>query len=236
MSGPAAFWRALDWRAAWLAPYVEVARPVIERLERGVGVAQALGDHRFVPQSALPAGEAYEAFIARSGCVPTRDNLHDLLNGLVWLRFPALKQHLNRLHAAQIADEGVGDRRGPLRDALTLFDENGAWWQAPAALAEALARRDWPALFVEQRALWRESPPVLVGHALLEKLARPRKAITAHVWLSAASPGAADDIDPVVWRGKPFAPLPVLGVPGWWPGNDDPAFYRDADVFRPRRG
>ena len=32
---------------------------------------------------------------------------------------------------------------------------------------------------------------------------------------------------------KPFAHLPVLGVPGWWPANEDPAFYDDAAVFRP---
>ena len=31
-----------------------------------------------------------------------------------------------------------------------------------------------------------------------------------------------------------FTPLPVLGVPGWWPGQDG-AFYADASVFRPRR-
>ena len=34
---------------------------------------------------------------------------------------------------------------------------------------------------------------------------------------------------------KPFTPLPVLGVPGWWPANQDPAFYDDATVFRPPR-
>jgi len=34
---------------------------------------------------------------------------------------------------------------------------------------------------------------------------------------------------------KPFEPLPVLGVPGWWPANADPAFYANAQVFRPRR-
>jgi hypothetical protein len=32
---------------------------------------------------------------------------------------------------------------------------------------------------------------------------------------------------------KPFAHLPVLGVPGWWPANEGPAFYADASVFRP---
>ena len=31
---------------------------------------------------------------------------------------------------------------------------------------------------------------------------------------------------------KPFAPLPLLGVPGWWAGNEDAGFYDDAQVFR----
>lgn len=230
------FWRALDWRAPWLAPYVEVARPVIERLERGASVAAAFDDPRFVAQHARPESEAYEAFIGRTGCVPTRDNLHDLLNGLVWLRFPVLKQRLNELHAAQLSIEGVRPHRGPLRDALTLFDENGAWWQAPAPLAEALRCRDWRALFVTHRALWREARPVLIGHALLEKLAEPRKPITAHVWMADASPRAVQGIDAEAWSCKPFQPLPVLGVPGWWPANEDEAFYDDASVFRPPRG
>ena len=34
---------------------------------------------------------------------------------------------------------------------------------------------------------------------------------------------------------KPFSPLPVLGVPGWWPDNAKLGFYDDAEVFRPRR-
>jgi hypothetical protein len=34
---------------------------------------------------------------------------------------------------------------------------------------------------------------------------------------------------------KPFAHLPVLGVPGWWAGNEDAAFYDDDGVFRPLR-
>src|SRR5690606_326400 len=39
----------------------------------------------FVPQADLAAGAAYETHIYQTGGVPTRDNLHDLLNGLVWL-------------------------------------------------------------------------------------------------------------------------------------------------------
>ena len=32
---------------------------------------------------------------------------------------------------------------------------------------------------------------------------------------------------------KPFAPLPLMGVPGWCADNANPAFYADAAVFRP---
>ena len=38
-----------------------------------------------------------------------------------------------------------------------------------------------------------------------------------------------------VLRQKPFTPLPVLGVPGWWPANEATGFYADAQVFRPLR-
>ena len=34
---------------------------------------------------------------------------------------------------------------------------------------------------------------------------------------------------------RDLAPLPVLGIPGWWPTNDAPAFYDDARYFRPGR-
>jgi hypothetical protein len=34
---------------------------------------------------------------------------------------------------------------------------------------------------------------------------------------------------------KPFLPLPVLGVPGWWPANEDVGFYEDPQVFRPQK-
>ena len=175
----------------------------------------------FVPQSALPDGEAYEAFIHRTGQVPTRDNLHDLFNALVWLRFPQTKRRLNELQAAQIARHGVQATRGAVRDALTVFDENAAFLQAPDILWNALVAKDWHTLFVTQRALWREATLVLFGHALLEKLSTPRKGITAHVYrVAPASKALADwdafvaqDISPEKLATKPFAHLPVLGVP-----------------------
>lgn len=206
---------SIDWTRPWLAPLAEASTqpaPV-----------------RFVAAATLPAGVAYEAFIARTGNVPTRDNLHDHFNRLVWHRHPAIKQLLNRLQAAQIAARGIGARRGAVRDALTLFDENGALWpDAPAPLAHALAARDWHALFITHRALWQHHCFEIFGHALLEQLAvAPRKGLTAHVLL-------ADPLllTPAQWARKPFLPLPVLGIPGWWPANEDPAFYTDKQVFR----
>jgi Protein of unknown function (DUF3025) len=205
----------------------------------GQSVAQALdaqrtpGCPRFVASDAQD--RPYESFIARTDDVPTRDNLHDFFNGLVWLRFPALKRRLNALHAREIERHGIGPARGAVRDALTLFDENGALLRASPALLASLAGRDWSALFVAQRSLWRDVRLVLVGHALLEKLTRPRKVITAHVWQApqawdAEADDAMNEVDPTA---RPFAPLPVLGVPGWWSANEVPSFYADAAVFRP---
>ena len=246
---------AVDWSAGWLRPWRDVGQAVAEHTQAGLDCASALNTVaaqrnglpnvglQFVPQTALPTGEAYEAFIFRTRKVPTRDGLHDFFNGLCWLQFPATKTKLNQLQAAQIAASGIQPVRGPARDALTIFDENAAFFQGPDVLWDALAAKDWHALFVTHRLLWREAQLVLFGHALLEKLVSPRKPITAHVYRAwAASNSIADmdqrmatDISAEKLATKPFAHLPVLGVPGWWADNEDPAFYADASVFRPAR-
>lgn len=212
--------------------------------EADAGVDDGVGAEppvRFVPQADLPAGEAYERFIVRTRQVPTRDLAHDFFNGLVWLTQPALKWRLAVLHAQALAAHGVGGRRGPLRDALTLVDEHGAWLQAPPLLLQALQRRDWPALFVQGAGLWPQARLHLVGHALLEKLATaPRKGLTAQVLLG-RGPAGPQAVDPLAlpaaaWAAKPLAPLPLAGIPGWWAaGPQDAAFYADAAVFRPPR-
>ncbi|WP_348683318.1 DUF3025 domain-containing protein [Acidovorax soli] len=239
---------AVDWGAAWLAPWRATGEPVAQRIVRGDTVHSALqaalgagrGAMRFVPQSELPDGTAYEQFIFDTRHVPTRDNLHDFFNGLVWLQFPLTKRRLNQLQARAIAADGVHAVRGALRDALTVFDENGAVLDAPAPLWQALNARDWRRLFVELRPLWCEARLVLFGHALLEKLVYPRKPITAHVYQAQAAMDSAASLDawlaqqlqPEHLVAKPFVPLPVLGIPGWWPGNENFSFYDDSLVFR----
>ena len=242
---------SLDWSAPWFQPFAAEGAAVAGRVAAGEPVHAALNacagsPVRFVPQEALPEGQAYEHFIHEQRACPTRENLHDFFNGLVWLRMPQAKRRLNECQAAQIAALGVGAVRGPVRDAITVFDENGALLDAPDALWEALLARQWRRLFVDLRPLWAQARLVLFGHALLEKLVAPRKDMTAHVWRvnaplgAGADPGAADawlaaQLQPATLATKPFTPLPVLGVPGWWAANEDPAFYDDATVFRPAR-
>ena len=238
----------VDWTRPWLAP-VRAQGEAVAQAARHASVASALQAARapqtpsFVPQAALAPGTAYEAHIFATGAVPTRDNLHDFFNGLVWLAFPRTKRRLNALQAGEIARVGIGGTRGPLRDALTLFDENGAVLDAPPVLWDALIARDWRRLFITERARWQEARLLVFGHALLEKLVDGRKAATAHVLPApnAIKSIAADDdaiagaLDADHLAAKPFAPLPVLGVPGWCAQNANFSFYDDSDVFRPRR-
>ena len=239
---------AIDWAAPWLSPWRGVGERVAQGVDAGQTVAQALNAQgmapvRFIPQSELPSGTAYEQHIFDTGGVPTRDGLHDFFNGLCWIHFPLAKQKLNRLQAEQIAQTGIQPVRGPARDALTVFDENAALLIAPDALWDALAAKDWARLFGPLRPLWAEATLILFGHALLEKLVYPRKPITAHVFRAQAATNSIADLD--AWlagalsapmlAAKPFAHLPVLGVPGWWPDNTLPGFYEDTSVFRPLR-
>ncbi|WP_317204236.1 DUF3025 domain-containing protein [Janthinobacterium sp.] len=259
---------AIDWSRPWYATVLDAVGR-LDLARDGViaafnGRAAALGLRNdsgqalhFVPQSALPEGTAYEEFIGATGGVPTRDNLHDFFNGLVWLSFPRIKRQLNALQAAQIALSGVGKSRGPARDGATIFDENAALLvvrddAAGAALVAALRGHDWREAFVARRASFGADAEVwLFGHALMEKLVAPYKAITAHtrVLLAGADYFALAQAERRAWidatvarelaeRGlstADFTPLPVLGVPGWWPAQDA-GFYEDASVFRPKRG
>ena len=241
---------AIDWSRAWLSLWRDrgealacdaLALGLVQALNLAVTreIALRAGPLRFVSHDALPVGEPYEAFIARTACVPTRENTHDFFNGLAWLLFPELKRRLNELQAERIAASKPGGPRGAVRDALTVFDENAALLRAPEVLVDALRRRDWRDVFITHRAAWAEARLQLFGHALIEKLLQPRKPITAHVWLVAdddrrsLSACAADSLTPQRLCAKPFMPLPVLGVPGWWPENEENDFYDDTSVFRP---
>lgn len=205
---------------------------------------------RFAAQHRRCGQWDYEAAILASGQVPSREhNWHDLLNALTWLAFPRAKAALNAVQCAEL-ERRRGTTRGPVSDAATLFDESGLLLLAPdGELADLLAKRHWQAAFVDRRCLWERARVYAFGHALLEKLLSPWPGITAKcLFLKAEAvpePGAPPDwLDAALatlWqegrisRPAELFPLPVLGIPGWWAGNVDPAFYRDASVFRPLR-
>ena len=250
----------IDWQALWLAQLRALGQQVHALVQGGATVASALQQvaaahgllqgWQFVDQQQLPAGQAYEAFIRNQCCIPTRDNLHDFFNGLIWLHWPRLKQQLNVLQAGEIERQGVGAQRGRLRDSVTVLDENGGLLLAPQALCEALREKRWQDLFVRQRDLWAQAQFFPIGHALLEKLVQPRKAITAHVicvplaqgsspitsmmaadgWLSEQLLSAACNL-----ANKPYLPIPILGIPGWCHQNQNFSFYDDSLVFRAPR-
>lgn len=236
-------WSA-PWYRAWRVPGQEIAAAMVSGQElRGALNDAGACPVRFVAQSALPEDMAYEQFIFERHECPTRDTLHDFFNGLCWLRLPRTKARMNALQAEQIARAGIGARRGPVRDAVTLLDENGALLDAPQPLWDALLERNWRRLFVDLRPLWAQARVLVIGHALLEKLAQPRKDLTAHLWcepadlssLAAADAWLAQRCTADRLAAKPYTPLPVLGIPGWWTSNENFSFYGDSWVFRPPR-
>ncbi|VVE21953.1 membrane protein [Pandoraea capi] len=253
----------IDWRAPWFEAVAARGQDALagddwrhalsmQASEAGLvsGQGQAL---RFVAQEDLPAQTAYEAFIAQTGGVPTRRNLHDFFNALIWLTYPRGKAALNARQAAAIAVDGVQASRGATRDAATLFDENAVLFAcSDPSLGAALRAFDWHTLFVTRRAEWGRACEVQpFGHALLEKLVAPYKSVTSHAWIVDV-PAQYFGWSPMARRAwldaqvaptlahaplttRDFAPLPVLGIPGWWPQNEDSPFYRDVSVFRPGR-
>jgi hypothetical protein len=257
----ASFLSGIDWSRPWLDNVRTVGQELAQaddwqqELNRRAS-ALGLRNHRglplrFVPQAELPADTAYEAHISQTGHVPTRDNLHDFFNALVWLTFPQIKVQLNLLQAQEIERSAAVQAiapRGKLRDAATIFDENAVLLvSANQGLMSALREHEWEEVFVTRRAEFeRDCRVYLFGHALMEKLVQPYKAITGHTWIvaQACPPDELPLAEQCAWVDRTvaqqlagglttadFSPLQMLGVPGWWP-DQDRDFYCDTTVFR----
>ena len=244
----------VDWSAPWLAPIEELGQRVAASNDWRAALNQAAVEAKVSNANGQPItfcapfgadSGAYESTVANTGSVPTRANLHDFFNALMFVRFPAAKARLNRLQSDAIAREGIRAARGPLRDAATLVDENGVLVVTQCAeIVDLLRNHEWTRLFVTQRAKFmREVNVIVFGHALLEKLQRPYRSITAHALPIPLSHSAQwAEVDDCVARQldrnlapQALMPLPVLGVPGWWAQNECPDFYSDAGVFRPAK-
>jgi len=209
---------------------------------------------RFVPPPA--DAPAYEMHIHASGEVPTRPgDWHDFFNALAWCVWPRTKSACNALHLREQrarAEAGLPGR-GPLRDALTQFDECGIVVvssdpQIPALLAD----HAWEEAFWARRAQLLATTRFLIfGHGSWDQLRQPfiglcAKAIHRVVdaaWLSLPAEEGQRECD--AWlaarlTAEPFGkadltPLPLLGVPGVVAGSESADYYRDIRQFRPRR-
>jgi Protein of unknown function (DUF3025) len=197
---------------------------------------------------------------AREICAVSKvDGLHNTSEALTLKTLgPSPKEHIDAIDALDAIDDiddidkiklshscpSKGSFRGEVRDALTVFDENGILLQADPRLWEMLERSDWDGLFIHRRDLWASAKVWLFGHALLEKLLTPRFPITGHV-LCLKIPmdlceNKVDDwvggqVLDITWAEKPFVPLPVLGIPGWFAANAAPDFYKNREVFRVKK-
>lgn len=145
--------------------------------------------------------------------------------------------------------------RSPARDALTLFDEDGVvvvssdpellqlvrdfrwkdlFWKRRGELEQRMRfcvfghalyhKAMHPFIGMTGKALLLEVPQELLGLPLQTQLARIDRLLAAHAW------------DREHMRhGRDFAPLPVLGIPGWHVANEEESFYANAAYFRPGR-
>jgi hypothetical protein len=240
------FWT--DW------PGLSALQTVLERAR--VPVATESGHRlRLVPPAGRATGADFEAAVYGTGALAVRTHgWHDLFNVLAWATYPRTKAAINARHVTELAAQ-TGAQRSRVRDALTAFDEDGVVVVSSDPELLALVRGfRWKALFWERReAFERRFRVFIVGHALAEKLLNPFVGLTAKAVLLPVDDAFADlpvaeqlarvdgltaavVRDPAALRSpRDLSPLPVLGIPGWWPEADAEAFYDDASYFRPGR-
>ena len=205
---------------------------------------------RFVAQELLQDEGNYELRIFDQGIVATRSrNWHDLLNALMWKRFPAIKSALNHAQVEDMRRYGLGDR-SRRQCALTQFDEGGAVLVLrEREHLECWNRHDWTGLFLGHRDAWLDGRLRLevIGHALLEHALDPHILLVSKTIAILDEDGsmASEDVDVLVAAaiargdclGDPqdLRPLPLAGIPGWHRELQDGDFYRAQPCFRPLR-
>lgn len=204
------------------------------------------GRHLVEQNDALLAdGLHYEQRIAQGRIATRAANWHDLFNALVWARHPAIKHALNARQCLHIGCHGP-QQRNRAQAALTQFDETGVIVRVrDRAVVQAWNRHDWTAVFADGAGQWRSGEiavAAVIGHALMEQALLPGRLLVGKCVVVCADEDACAvaqvarmiDSGRVLNDPLELRPLPLAGIPGWHP-QQDPAFYRQADYFRPLR-
>lgn len=220
---------------------------------------------RFVAQEQGKLGfeSQYEPRCYLSGEVQTRaNNWHDCFNALVWLTFPKSKAAINARHYQALKELGkpaglneITSQRGKVRDMATLLDESGVIIAcANTDLSGLLCTFKWKDLFWQHRSQsGTEIDFYLFGHGLYEKALQPyigmtgqglivnvdksffKKSLTERLELLDQSIADYLDNSAHCRTTRELYPLPLLGVPGWFEGNENECFYENTAYFRSGR-
>ncbi len=214
-----------------------------------LNAAMPVADRRFAlqDQALLDDGLHYETRIVERGAIATRaGNWHDLFNAAIWCRYPAIKRALNAQQIAHIAIMGAS-QRNRAQYALTQFDEAGVIVRVrDPQLLELWNRHDWSTLFHAHADAWRTGDiriAAVIGHALLEHALLPEIFLVGKCLVLQ---GDGDDDACVAQAAHAIAegavlndplelrPLPMAGIPGWYPGQSA-GFFAEAECFQPVR-
>ena len=193
----------------------------------------------------------YEGFIEKTHSLPTRSNYHDWFNAFIWSQFPSTKYQLNQWHVQDIAVNGLHPR-SRYRDRITHWDECGVIILHTKAcnIPDLLVQHEWVDAFYRNKTQWGvQCKAVIFGHAMYESLLNPFIGLTAKFIpievpqnvITESISLHITDIDRRLlvhlsnWQfSSKMPPLPILGVPGWYPGQDA-MFYQNTQYFMPKR-
>jgi hypothetical protein len=216
-----------------------------------VDAASAIPNFIPSPARTLSAIDFERRVVEHNELIVRPDNLHDLLNALVWLTFPKTKRAISEAHVA-LGVNKEGKTRPRRRDVLTVFDESGMIVLSQRDdLRELNRTHQWRELFVTHRADFiDQARPILFGHGAMEQLGQqlphPHRGLTAKaLWLPLPVTTTVFEVDHYLatriisgerlHEQERTIPMPLLGLPGWFAENQSPSCYDDESVFRPRR-
>ena len=238
----------------------ELDRELFSQKSRFTSLAGA--EIRLVSQDekASELEQHYAPRIYLQGEIQTREeNWHDFFQAATWALFPSTKVAINALHypAAKYRYDNKLPKgsRTTLENALSQFDECGIIiYSTRKDLLDMVRNFDWHKLFWSSRDyLNNEFGCIVYGHAIYEKAINPYVGLTAKAILMEVESDIFDQpveqqiarIDkelavyfeqPVkIQSPKDLHPFPLLGMPGYYPGNDNEEFYFNQQYFRPGR-